>query len=348
VTFGYDEVTHRFNLPPATGNPELIFFASRSVSDTPVRYGTKTILFTNITEDVYARSAERDLTFNDDMGMKLTIPVREFLQVRSSLQVSLDYKSYEANGYSTNLTTFDLYSLNPFDPTQRGSLITSSTVPLPTNTRDTLYYLPVSLGWLASRPDKYGSFSFSYNQNIFLSPLASARSDFQTVAGSTEAGGNYTTINAGLVRLQNLPGGWSTILNANGQWSSAPLISNEQFELGGTSGVRGYREGEVYGDTGWRVLFDLRAPPVNAGYFPMAGGDVPAYLRCSWFMDYGEAYYLDQPAMPAIRQWGTGVGFFLTASEHFDARLTLGYALLGTPATPVGSIQAYFSIGLQF
>jgi hypothetical protein len=39
---------------------------------------------------------------------------------------------------------------------------------------------------------------------------------------------------------------------------------------------------------------------------------------------------------------------FLTAGQHFDARLTLGWALLATPVTSVGGIQAYFSMGTQF
>ncbi len=168
------------------------------------------------------------------------------------------------------------------------------------------------------------------------------------MASSSQAGGNFTTLTAGLIRQQNLSGDWSAILNANGQWSSAPLIGNEQFALGGTSGVRGYQEGEEYGDTGWRVLFDLRAPAINVGYFPTATEAVPASLRCSWFMDYGEVYHLDQSVVPAIREWGTGVGFFLAAGEHFDARLTLGYALLNTPLTSAGSLQAYFSVGFQF
>jgi len=349
VTFGYDEVTHRFNLPPATGNPELIFYASRSVSDTPVRFGPLTPLVTNnISEDVSSQSAERDLTFNNNIGGKLTIPLRDLLGIKSSLQLGLDYKSYEAKGFSTNLTYINIYTLDPFDPTRRGPLVESSTVPLPNNTHNSLYYFPLSLGWIAARPDKWGAFSFNYNQSIFLTPLASARKDFQTVAGLTKAGGDYTTINLGLSRQQNLPRDWSLLLRANGQWSSAPLISNEQFALGGTSGVRGYREGEEYGDTGWRALCDVRAPAINVGYFPTGSGDLPANLRCSWFMDYGETYHLDQPAAPTIREWGTGVGFYLTASEHFDARLTLGYALLGTPMTSAGSIQAYFSVGYQF
>jgi hemolysin activation/secretion protein len=126
--------------------------------------------------------------------------------------------------------------------------------------------------------------------------------------------------------------------------------------------VRGYQEGEQYGDTGWRTQFDLRAPPVNVGYFPAAQGDVPANLRVSWFMDYGQANLFDRPDVTGgqLSQWGTGVGFFLTASEHFTARLSVAWALLETAQgnalktsapptqTSAGSCQAYFSVGLQF
>jgi hemolysin activation/secretion protein len=224
-------------------------------------------------------------------------------------------------------------------------------------------YVPLAFGWSGSRPDAFGSFSFSYNQSVFLTPLASARKNFQAIALSPQAGGNYTTINAGLIRSQNLPDDWSAILNVNGQWASEPIINNEQFAIGGTAGVRGYQEGESYGDTGWRVLFDLGAPALNLGYFPTLAGDVPANLRCSWFMDYGQVRLFARPDVTSgsLSEWGTGLGFFLTASEHFNARLTLAWALANTaegnalkpsaPAlvqTPQGEMQAYFSIGYQF
>jgi hemolysin activation/secretion protein len=338
VTFGYDEVTHKFNLPPATGNPELIFYASRSVSDTPVSFGpVSTISSPTNTFQLTQQSAERDLTFNGNIETKLTVPLREFAGIESSFMAGFDYKSFE----SRNFNTLFVYATT----TNGTSLIPPFAIT--NNSQNKLYYLPISLGWVAARPDKSGSFSFNYNQSIFLTPLASARTNFQSVAGSSKAGGDYTTITAGLIRQQNLPKDWSAILNINGQWSSAPLIGNEQFGLGGTSGVRGYQNGENYGDAGWRTQFDLRAPPVSLGYFPTPDGDVPANQRCSVFMDYGEAYHLDS-TMPAIQQWGTGAGFYLTAGSHFDARLTLGYALLGTPATSAGSAQAYFSVGFQF
>ncbi len=344
ATFGYDEAAHRFNLPPATGNPDLIFYASRSVSDTPLALSPVTTIFTNTLAEISSQTAQHTLTFNNNLGARLTLPLRELFGVQSSLQLGMDYKSYEAQGFSTNLTYFNLYAIDSFG--NRG-LVTNQTIRLPNNTHHQLYYLPLALNWIGARPDKTGSTSFSVGGNVFLETLASARTNFQTVAGSAAAGGNYTTINAKLVRLQNLPRDWSALLNANGQWSSAPLIGNEQFALGGLSGVRGYQAGDSYGDTGWRTQFDLRAPPVKVGFFPTGDGEVPAYLRCSVFMDYGEVYHLDS-TLAAIRQWGTGAGFYLTAGSHFDARLTLGYALLATSTTPVGGFQAAFSVGFQF
>ncbi len=349
VNFGYNEITRKFDLPSPTGQPDLIFYASQSVSDTPVTHGPLTVITNTDLLNLDSQFQQRVLTYNNDIGTRLTLPVREFLGVHSSITMGFDFKSYNAQTFSTNLTFVNLYGTNDLGDRV---LVTNLTVPLAANSSVELDYLPISYGWSAVRPDKWGVTSFNFNQNIFLTGLASARTNFQIVAGSLKAGGNYTTLNAGLNRRQNLPDDWSLLFRANGQWASKALISNEQFALGGTTGVRGYEEGEVYGDDGWRVMFDVNAPAANVGYFPdsQGGEGTPAYLRCSCFMDYGETYLIDRPTPlnPAYREWGTGVGFYLTAGEHFDARLTLAWALHDTPATHAGEARAYFSIGLQF
>jgi hemolysin activation/secretion protein len=357
VTFGYDEVSHKFNLPPPSGHPDLTFYGSHSASDTDLQYGPLKTIFTNVLADITSQFVQHTPTVNDNLGTKLTLPLDEFAGVKSALSLGLDWKSYAANTFSTNLTYFDLYALDAYG---NRVLVTNQTIRLAANNRQMLYYVPLSFGWSALRPDKTGAFQFTLNESVFLSPLGSARTNFQQAAGNLHAGGDYTTVNAGLVRQQNLPGGWSVVANANGQWASAPLISNEQFGIGGTAGVRGYREGEVYGDSGWRTLLDLRAPPVNIGYFPTATGEVPTMLRCSIFTDYGQVYFLDRPGQPPVSEWGAGLGFFLTAGEHFDARLTLAWALLGAASVPTGTASyvatqtaagnasAYFSVGYQF
>jgi hypothetical protein len=282
VDFGYDQISHKFNLPPSTGNPELTVYASRSTSDTPIRYGPIKLITNTALADISSQFAQRDLTITENAGTKLAIPLREFAGVRSSLLLGFDYKSYEAQSFSTNLTYFDLFALDEFG---NRVLVTNQTIALGVSSQIELDYLPISIGWVGARPDKWGSTSFMFNESLFFTPLASARRNFQIVAGSLDAGGDYTVINAGVIREQKLSDDWSLLLRASGQWSSAPLISNEQFAMGGSSGVRGYPEGRAYGDSGWRTMLDLRAPPVNIGYLPNPKGDIPTNLRCSWFMD---------------------------------------------------------------
>lgn len=347
VTFGFDEVTHQFNLPPATGHPDLTFYASRSASATPVRFGPLSIVASTNLFTISSQTAEESFTFDNNLGVSLTVPVREFDGIRSSLSFGADFKTYSAPTFGTNLTYAALYSEDQFG---NFNLVTNETISLPANSRVSLQYIPISFGWSAARPDPWGGFAFNYSQSIFLSGLASARTNFQIAAEAPSAGGTYTTINAGLAREQNLFSGWSALLNVNGQWASEALINNEQFALGGTSGVRGYQEGAIYGDTGWRALFDLRAPPINVGYFQSATGTVPADLRFSLFMDYGQTSLIDRPTTENLTfpEWGAGFGFYLTAGEHFDARLSLAWALKTTATAQAGNAIAYFTVGGQF
>jgi len=343
VDFGYDQVTHRFNLPPASGSPELLFYASRSASDTSLNFSPLATIVSSPLVQITSQSAEHDLTVTENLGAKYNIPLREWAGIRSSLSFGIDFKNFRATGFSTNLS----YFATPI--TNNGvASSTNFTVALPSNTHHDLSYEPLSFGWSGDRADKWGSWNFDYGQNIFLAPLASARTNFQSTAGTSAAGGTYASFSLGVSREEKLPDNWSLLMRSSGHWATAPLISNEQFPLGGTAGVRGYQEGENYSDAGWRLSLDLRAPPHQVGAFPVAGGSVPAFARPSIFMDYGEGYQLERQTPAPERQWGTGFGVFLTAGQHFEARLSLGWALHGTPVTSVGGIQAYFSMGTQF
>jgi len=94
--------------------------------------------------------------------------------------------------------------------------------------------------------------------------------------------------------------------------------------------------------------FDVRAPPLRIGGFPYHAETIPAYARLSWFMDSGQALRLQTPGAPGVTELGTGFGVFVTAGEHFDARLTLAWALRDTPVTKAGDAYFYFRVGLQF
>ena len=94
VDFGYDQVTHRFNLPPASGSPELIIYASRSSSETRLQYGPLKTIVSSPLAQITSQSAEQDLTVTENAGAKFNLPLEEFAGVHSSLAFGIDYKNF--------------------------------------------------------------------------------------------------------------------------------------------------------------------------------------------------------------------------------------------------------------
>ena len=175
--------------------------------------------------------------------------------------------------------------------------------------------------------------SFTILREYFSFTTGSARTNFQSVAGSTPRAATYTSGSA----LRNARGSVAArmvllVLKSGAHWASEPLISNEQFPLGGTEGVRGYEEGENYSDAGWRADAGFaQRRPSTSGRFPLAKGRSPAFVRPSVFLDYGEGYQLDRPGVRHGAPIGRRARGILRRGRHFEARLTLGWALLHTP-----------------
>jgi hemolysin activation/secretion protein len=70
--------------------------------------------------------------------------------------------------------------------------------------------------------------------------------------------GKFHRLNASLQRLQNLPGNFSLLARAYGQWANENLDSSEDFALGGPYGVRGWPISEGRGDQGYLGTLELR------------------------------------------------------------------------------------------
>ena len=88
---------------------------------------------------------------------------------------------------------------------------------------------------------------------------------------------------------------WVATFRGDGQWASQPLISNEQFGIGGVNSVRGYHEGEEFGDTGWHFSSRTVHPAASVG---TVYGNTPLILRGSVYMDIATVYLLDPLGRP--------------------------------------------------
>jgi hemolysin activation/secretion protein len=343
--FGYNEATRKFELPQASGAPELNIYASGSTIDTGVLQGsTKTVATETNGDTIVQQVIHQDLTYNDAVGFRLTQPWPEFLGFRPHFQLGMDYKFYKQVNFETNDFITTEYQTNT-----SGQPITRITVlhsPVPA-TRRSLSYLPLALRWDASREDPTGTtgLGFNYSPNLWYSGTGE---NVASIAGSTEASGFWHIVTGNASREQNLPGDWKLALRADGQWASQPLISNEQFGGGGIAGVRGYREGEVFGDSGWRVTSEAKLPSYRVGYAGQ-GTSRPLIVRASFFMDYADTYLADPEGRRADTPlWGTGFAGAASLGSHFNAMLSFAWPLLSTPTSEAYHVRIAFSLSAQF
>jgi hemolysin activation/secretion protein len=74
------------------------------------------------------------------------------------------------------------------------------------------------------------------------------------------ASSSYATLRPAVTNLLPLPAAWSLQSRLDAQFSSGPLISNEEYAAGGADSVRGYVESEALGDQGYHGSLELRTP----------------------------------------------------------------------------------------
>jgi hemolysin activation/secretion protein len=162
------------------------------------------------------------------------------------------------------------------------------------------------------------------------------------IANNPEATTEFVAVRPQLSRTQVLPDNFTAYENLAGQWANVPLLNLEQFELGGNGSVRGYREGELYADTGWISQTELRSPVYWRGASSMKVG-----TQFTVFTDYGEGYTLDAAEQASQSLWGVGMGVNLNFGSHVQGHALIAWPLLDSQFTKSGHERISFSMSAQ-
>lgn len=202
----------------------------------------------------------------------------------------------------------------------------------------------VRLGYMAKQLDGFAGRNFA---SIELSH------NFEGLFGSSDqdeielsrqgADANYSIARFQLARVQALEGfdridhelqnRWTLFTRVVTQVSEDPLVSAEQFALGGNATVRGYQEQACMGDDGIFGSLELRSP-IYAGFVRRVfGGDsLQDRLQFVGFWDMGMVHRQDTVALEDDRQdlMSVGLGLRFAYSKHM--LLTLDW---GVPLTSV-------------
>jgi hypothetical protein len=329
-------------LPPPSGEPELNLYGSRAAIDT----GVQNLFSTNLVDVPGVRrltelDSQQDITINEVIGFRFTQPFSASDKISSSFSGGLDFKSYFLSDSRTN--SFQDIEIT-YD--ENGNPIThTASSAIPSGSRRQIRYLPLSLAYNLSwrMPRLTVIPGLGLSANLWYS---GSRSNLHAIASSTNSTGAWVTLAPSLAADFVVYTNWVLSLRMNGQWATEPLISNEQFGGGGVGSVRGYHEGEVFGDTGWRVSLEQQTPPYIIG---LIAGHIPLTVRGSIYSDYAETYLLEPQGRKAgVALWGAGLGGIISTGSFWEARL-----LFSMPLLDAGTTRAYqplfnFSLTGQF
>ncbi len=137
---------------------------------------------------------------------------------------------------------------------------------------------------------------------------------------------------------QALPAGWSSTVRLAGQYARDPLISAEQFGLGGAGAVRGLGEREGAGDRGLRLSGELYTPRI---------GEAHQFVL---FIDGGRSTRVD--VLPGEstgeRAVSFGLGWRAVIGNTVQIMLDAARVADGTPRYPDGSNKVHASAALMF
>lgn len=340
--FGYDEATRQFRLPPAGTRPDLTAFVSASSSDTGTKLTDPKIVTQTPLLTIVSRDSGQNLSINEGAGARVSVPFALNDTRRLSLSTGFDLKRYFLKGFNTNNFLITTVITNA----QGSQTIESRVSSAQPVQRQELNYLPLALGADYFQSDAGGSFSASLGLNV---NLYGEGQEFTSPTNSIKDKIYFSKATLSLTRDQKVFKDWSLLIRGSGQVASGALINNEQFALGGLNSVRGYYEGDEYGDAGWFGSVELRTPFI-ARQVPIWAGSVPAWVRASIFLDGGQRFLVDAGPGPDATSslLGAGFGFSANINNRFDLRVTVAWPLRDSGQTSANDPRAYFSLGGQF
>jgi hemolysin activation/secretion protein len=200
-------------------------------------------------------------------------------------------------------------------------------------------YYPTTLSYQATWSGDRSQTNLVASVVFTFDGLGSNAQQFDFVRFGANPGFAYLRIDAN--RTQTLPLGMQLYGHLTGQLAGQPLISNEQFALGGLDSVRGYLEAEVLGDYGGALQTELRSPSLSDElHLPFND------LRALAFFDVGTAV-LHSPLpgqQPSFVLASTGVGVRLRLFDHFNSEVLGAFALSDGVATKSGEGRVLFRV----
>jgi hemolysin activation/secretion protein len=292
----------------------------------PFSYSDKVLAFYGVRSrtDVAAVGAVNVVGSGDIVGLRAIVPLRAWEKFFHSLTFGLDYKRF---GETVNLLGAD--SLNT-----------------------PISYAPLTLQYSATVQDELGSMQYGVSTTLGVRRfLGTTDEEFANKRRTRDgvATANFFALKGEMARTHKLPSDWVLYGKLDGQLAGAPLISNEQYSIGGSDSVRGYLESEELGDDGLHGTIEVRTPSL-AKWFPALDKALLNEFYALAFLDGGAVRVRqalpDQDAASQIVS--AGLGLRLKAWKRFKLAVDFAHPFRDAAYTGSGDQRAHFSLGYEF
>ena len=247
-------------------------------------------------------------------GVRLFVPLENSSSLMQTLSFAVEYKDF-------------LQAIGPGSTSTDGS---SGSLQTP------IRYTDLSLGysgnWLGTIRR-----SFDISANFGLRQGSGNALEFEDKRFNARP--NFFYLRSNFSTIVPLPREFTFLWRIAGQYASEPLVSNEQFAIAGSDGVRGYLEAEVLSDTALKTTFQLGTPKLRLW---SNGLSSDAFV----FFDWGKTHLIDplpgEAGSDTLRSWGVGLNVLVL--NHLSGSLTWARALADSTLTHSGDSRLLFSM----
>jgi hemolysin activation/secretion protein len=207
----------------------------------------------------------------------------------------------------------------------------------PTSTFQTpISYTNLSLGHTSAWRGPAWQWSLGSTLNFGSRSLGNSTTEFADKGFKSRPNYFYLRTDASVVWSSPWP--LTVTARLAGQYAIEPVISNEQYAVGGADGVRGYLEAAALGDIGYKASLQFESRP----WSPFAALKLSGFA----FVDSGRVATIaplpDEERATDLRSWGVGVG--LAAIGFAEGTLSWARPLLAVGRTEAGDSRLLFRL----
>ena len=248
-------------------------------------------------------------------GARLVIPLTTLDDYFHSATLGVDYKDFKEN-------------LN---------LLGSDTIATP------IAYTPFLAQYSGSLSGEESMTSFDLGLHFSVRGFGNDQQQFEEKRYLAKA--NYMYLTGNLKFQHDLPLGMELNSHFSGQVADSPLISNEQFSLGGAQSVRGYFETQALADDGVFGSLELYSPHLGSVDWEYLNN-----LKLLAFIDAGQGWI--QNSLPGnVKSYtliGGGFGLNFQLWKLLSAALDVGIPFISLAPVHSGDPRVDFSIVTEF